>query len=97
MPEKGSAFSLVLSPQPLYVYRYRLELAKIKGTILSAHLMPDPFIMCHDAPCASHLLCKNNLTWQGTTMTELFLVKTFGNQFASPIILQLSRQSTVYV
>lgn len=50
---------------------------------LSVHFMSVSSILCRDTPCASHLLCKNNLTWQGTTLTELFLEQTFGNWFSS--------------
>ena len=35
--------------------------------------MSVPSILYHSTPCASHLLCKNNLTWHGTTLTELLL------------------------
>lgn len=55
------------------------------------------FILRRNAPYASHLLCKNNVTWHSTTLTGLFLAKTFGNQFASPIIFQIPRQSNACV
>ena len=58
----------------------------------SWHFITVSSIWCIDTPCASHLLCKNNPTWHYTTLTEVFLEKTFGNQFASPIIFHIPRQ-----
>ncbi len=86
-------FFQVLSPQPLLCAGIISSLRLREASILSALFMSVSSIYCHDTPCASHLLCKNNRAWHGTTLTELFLEKTFGNQFASPIIFQIPRQS----
>lgn len=91
-------FFLVLSSQPLLCAGIILGWQRLKEVaVLSAHFMLVSSILYRDTPCASHLLCKNNLTWHGTTLTELFLEKTFGNQFASPIIFQIPRQSNAFV
>lgn len=93
MLEKKSAF-LCSTAQSVLCAGIILSRQRLKDVaILSA--MSVSSILCHDTTCASHVLRKNNLTWHA--LTEVFLEKTFGNQFAWPIIFQIPRQSNAYV
>lgn len=66
MLEKKSAL-LSSRVQPLLCAGIILSWRRLKDVaILSAHFMSVSSILCHDTPCASHLLCKNHLTWHHT-------------------------------